>query len=97
MATFPYFPKNDSAPSAPDKITLKHQSRTVTMDEINERVVAKFPERDPDEIRHILKLISERRLELLVSGTDIVMDDGSYWTLDADRRTILICMPEDKK
>ncbi|MGR0481121.1 MAG: hypothetical protein ACTFAL_06855 [Candidatus Electronema sp. V4] len=96
MATFPYFPKNDSAPSAPDKITVQRQPKTFTLDDAADEIVPMFPDHSPEEVRQMMKVVERKIVDTLLSGKDIIFDDGTVYSLDEDGRTIWVTLPKNK-
>jgi hypothetical protein len=96
MATFPYFPKNDSASSVADKITVQRQPRTITMEDIAEEMVRLLPDYDPDEVRKMTQAAKDAIIDTLLSGKDIIFDDGTVYSLDEDGRTIWVTPGKNK-
>lgn len=90
MARFPFLPKDTPAASPSVKITVARQPKTFTMDDIADEIAPQFPDRTPQEIRAIMRTIDHEIADVLLSGRDIAMPDGSIWSLDVDGRTIII-------
>ncbi len=96
MATFPYFPQNDSASSVADKITVQQQPRTITMEDIAEEMVRLLPDYDPDEVRKMTQAAKNAIIDTLLSGKDIIFEDGTVYSLDEDGRTIWVTPSKSK-
>jgi hypothetical protein len=96
MATFPFLPKDQAAGSPATKITVARQPKTLTMDDIADRIAPRFPDHSPQEVRDIVRAISKKIIEILLSGRDFEFPDGTIWSLDVDGRTIIIYPPNNK-
>ncbi len=96
MANFPFLPKDNAAAPESSAITVKKQPKTITMDDIAEEMVPLLPNYDPDEVRKMAQAAKNAILDTLLSGKDIIFDDGTVYSLDADGRTIWVTLPENK-
>lgn len=97
MANFPFLPKDDSAAPESAKISVKKQPKKLTMDDIADKIAPQFPDQTPQEVREIMRMIDHEIVDILLSGKDIRMEDGSIWSLDVDGRTVIIYPPENEK
>jgi hypothetical protein len=96
MANFPFLPKDNAAAPESSAITVKKQPKTFTIEDIADDIAPQFPDRSREEIREVMRLISKEIIDTLLSGKDIVFDDGTVYSLDADGRTIWVTPPQNK-